>query len=951
MAKPDKYAHIDFKPPNGVRREAEYGLKLRREHGRGGTAVGIARARDLSNGVEVSPSTVRRMKAFFDRHASDAKAPGFDRGDEQYPSNGLIANKLWGGPSGYSWSKKIVAQMEAADRKAGDSRSLRPYGSTHGMKPRVKVVYGAPGSGKSEYVWAKKRDDDVVFDFDRIMSAISGLPYRQHNKRLISYCTDIRALILKKALYGNDNTTWIITTRVNDDLADSLGDIPVEYIEMEATKDECLKRVNESPEWQPVIEEIKQVIDEYFSDREEQRSADTRAGVERRYLGNFSQTEKADPGMLRVERRADPSTGKPRTYLVGYAAVFHKDSLMLGDFIERIHPDAFQIVKDRQDEDGKPLETRCLFNHSADHLLGRFPTTMRMTVDDKGLRYECLLPESRADVAELVERGDLKGSSFSFVVHPDGGEEWKTEDGQSIRVVKKIKALLDCGPVTYPAYGDASVAVAKRSYETHVAERRDCGKNPDGTFAEGNTCSGGSSISESKESMLGRGAAAGFSAGNLVGKPILGAAAGALVGSLISTKSQSLEKAYARTGVTVDKAKKVADIFGDHMQAKHHGDARGSYGLTLSGNKVEVRIERGSGKKGVNAQVFLYGGEDPNVHMKAILKAAKALGVNTVTVSVGKRRPDGTSQAQLLQKAGFEKAGDNESNIFFTKQVKKWDASQKPKPYRAPKKDVTLAEKALYGASLVKSTIDLANDTHLIAKGTAALSKALMGTGGVPYAVDGGVVRKGKWSKRSSRREISASVDSLKAFLAERRSGECGRDESGRFGSGNKCQDDGGGDEDSDPPAEQPASDSGKGVAELSPKPKSSRPNYMEVSGPMTKAKAKAAQKFIDDARQGQLERGGKDGGQSDDGGGVQTWSKGDSYPWTTKQVGTDSGYLQAQHPDGSKTQKYTFERGDTKPALDALNAELKKKGKKPDTRSLVTHTIAETMKFLRERR
>jgi HK97 family phage prohead protease len=688
MAKPEKYAHIDFKPPNGVRREAEYGLKLRREHGRGGTAVGIARARDLSNGVEVSPSTVRRMKAFFDRHASDAKAPGFNRGDEQYPSNGLIANKLWGGPSGYSWSKKVVAQMEAADRKAGDSRSLRPYGSTHGMKPRVKVVYGAPGSGKSDYVWAKKRDDDVVFDFDRIMSAISGLPYRQHNKRLISYCTDIRALILKKALYGNDNTTWIITTRVNDDLADSLGDIPVEYIEMEATKDECLKRVNESPEWQPVIEEIKQVIDEYFSDREEQRSADTRAGVERRYLGNFSQTEKADPGMLRVERRADPSTGKPRTYLVGYAAVFHKDSLMLGDFIERIHPDAFQIVKDRQDEDGKPLETRCLFNHSADHLLGRFPTTMRMTVDDKGLRYECLLPESRADVAELVERGDLKGSSFSFVVHPDGGEEWKTEDGQSIRVVKKIKALLDCGPVTYPAYGDASVAVAKRSYETHVIERRS---------------------------------------------------------------------------------------------------------------------------------------------------------------------------------------------------------------------DVKMA-----GA---------------------------------------------KKTKRPRRPDVSSSVDSLKAFLAERRSGECGRDESGRFGSGNKCQDDGGGDEDSDPPAEQPASDSGKGVAELSPKPKSSRPNYMEVSGPMTKAKAKAAQKFIDDARQGQLERGGKDGGQSDDGGGVQTWSKGDSYPWTTKQVGTDSGYLQAQHPDGSKTQKYTFERGDTKPALDALNAELKKKGKKPDTRSLVTHTIAETMKFLRERR
>lgn len=884
MAKPEKYAHIDFKPPNGVRREAEYGLKLRREHGRGGTAVGIARARDLSNGVEVSPSTVRRMKAFFDRHASDAKAPGFNRGDEQYPSNGLIANKLWGGPSGYSWSKKVVAQMEAADRKAGDSRSLRPYGSTHGMKPRVKVVYGAPGSGKSDYVWAKKRDDDVVFDFDRIMSAISGLPYRQHNKRLISYCTDIRSLILKKALYGNDNTTWIITTRVNDDLAESLGDIPVEYIEMESTKDECLKRVNESPEWQPVIEEIKQVIDEYFSDREEQRSADTRAGVERRYLGNFSHTEKADPGMLRVERRADPSTGKPRTYLIGYAAVFHKDSLMLGDFIERIHPDAFQIVKDRQDEDGKPLETRCLFNHSADHLLGRFPTTMRMTVDDKGLRYECLLPESRADVAELVARGDLKGSSFSFVVHPDGGEEWKTEDGQSIRVVKRIKALLDCGPVTYPAYGDASVAVAKRSYETHVAEQRDCGRDEGGKFGSGNKCQsdgdGGASQDKNnsgrKVSSAIKGAVAGAVAGAIGGNipgAIIGAVSLGFAAYVASGKKtdKALEKAKSDLGVS-DNALNIASaaVFGkgkpQNIQTKVTKDGvivqNGSEGQVFISGKPPV-----FGVKGKSNLHFNPNGGGEGVARDAEV-AAKSVGVKTVSVQSWSGQHD-----KALAAAGFKKTGG-----AFSK-----------------------------------------SEGHDI------------------------------WIKDLSKKSSKRSIEELRAFLAERR--ECGRDEAGRFGSGNKCQDDGGGDEDSGSPAEQPAPDSGKGVAELSPKPKSSRPNYMEVSGPMTKAKTKAAQKFIDDARQGQLERGGKDGGQSDDGGGVQTWSKGDSYPWTTKQVGTDSGYLQAQHPDGSKTQKYTFERGDTKPALDALNAELKKKGKKPDTRSLVTHTIAETMKFLRERR
>jgi len=467
MATPEKYKHITFTPPSGARREAEYGLKLRREHGRGGTAVGIARARDLSNGVELSPSTVRRMKAYFDRHQKDQQGEGFNRGEKGWPSNGYIAAKLWGGfESGYSWAKKVVEQMNAADEKEG--RSLRPYGSTHGMRPSVYVVHGPPASGKTSYVMQHKGDNDVIFDFDKVMSALSGLPPHQKNKNLISYCTDIRALIIKKALRKPTvDKTWIITTNIGDEMKGQLSDIPVEYIHVDTPKEECLKRIEEDPDRQPVAEELREAVERYFSS--EQRSVPVLPNVERRFLGNFSHIEKADPDLLRVEKRADPNTGKPQTYVIGYAARFHKDSLLLGDFVERISPEAFEIVEKRQDSEGQPLQTRCLFNHSPDHLLGRFPTTMRLIVDDKGLKYECLLPESRHDLAELISRGDLRGSSFSFVV-AEGGEKWTTENGRSIRLVTKIKSLLDCGPVTYPAYGDSTVAVAKRSYQHFVAE-------------------------------------------------------------------------------------------------------------------------------------------------------------------------------------------------------------------------------------------------------------------------------------------------------------------------------------------------------------------------------------------------------------------------------------------------------------------------------------------------
>lgn len=114
-AVPEKYGHIHFKPPEGVQNEAQKGLDWRREHGRGGTPVGIARARDLARGAEMSPETIRRMHSFFARHEVDKKGKGWSPG-EGFPSNGRIAWALWGGDPGRAWAEKVYRQMEAADR-------------------------------------------------------------------------------------------------------------------------------------------------------------------------------------------------------------------------------------------------------------------------------------------------------------------------------------------------------------------------------------------------------------------------------------------------------------------------------------------------------------------------------------------------------------------------------------------------------------------------------------------------------------------------------------------------------------------------------------------------------------------------------------------------------------------------------------------------------------------
>ena len=111
-----KYDHIDFTPPEGVRSEAKQGLEWRDEHNRGGTAVGVARARDLSNGAKISPETAKRMYSYFARHEVDKKGEGWSPGEKGYPSAGRIAWALWGGDPGRSWANKLVKQIESADK-------------------------------------------------------------------------------------------------------------------------------------------------------------------------------------------------------------------------------------------------------------------------------------------------------------------------------------------------------------------------------------------------------------------------------------------------------------------------------------------------------------------------------------------------------------------------------------------------------------------------------------------------------------------------------------------------------------------------------------------------------------------------------------------------------------------------------------------------------------------
>ena len=100
--------------PEAARNAARKAIKWKDEHGKevkAGTAVGWTRASQLANGEKLSMKTIKRMKAFFDRHEKN-KAINPEYKNEPWRDNGYVAWLLWGGDSARNWAERKVKQFE-----------------------------------------------------------------------------------------------------------------------------------------------------------------------------------------------------------------------------------------------------------------------------------------------------------------------------------------------------------------------------------------------------------------------------------------------------------------------------------------------------------------------------------------------------------------------------------------------------------------------------------------------------------------------------------------------------------------------------------------------------------------------------------------------------------------------------------------------------------------------
>ena len=413
---------IDLEPTDAMVEEAKRGLAWREEYNRGGTAVGVARARDISNRVRLSPDTVQRMASFFARHEVDKQAEGFGVGEDGYPSAGRIAWALWGGDAGQSWAAARLSEIAALEA----DRSLRMIDlEIHPLNERQLAQY--------------ESTESIVEVFGQYTQDHSGDGCNYE----ISAANQEHGLVCTNCVFFMEGMCHIVSGEIAADGLCKLFVIPDSL----ATVHPDDPKVEVDPE--PVVE-VEPAVSAQPMVEGYQRSAD---GVD--------VPEREIRKLAKLEVRATPDGG---AVLQGYATVYNYAYDLGGG------PDAGGfteiIASGAAAKSAGEADVRLLVNHDGIPLARTRSGTMTLESDDIGLRVTAQLDPTNPMAASLrsaMERGDMDQMSFAFKVLRDS---WDAQ--YNVRTIHEVK-LYDVSVVTYPA---SPATVAKlRSDDTQDSEQ------------------------------------------------------------------------------------------------------------------------------------------------------------------------------------------------------------------------------------------------------------------------------------------------------------------------------------------------------------------------------------------------------------------------------------------------------------------------------------------------
>lgn len=178
--------------------------------------------------------------------------------------------------------------------------------------------------------------------------------------------------------------------------------------------------------------------------------------------------------VIRTEVRSAGEGDEQR--VVGLGVVYDRWEELWPGYRERILPGAVEFAS----------EVKSYFNHDPNMVLSTTESNPPLIVreTERGIEFESPIPPTSygRDLAVNLERRNVKGASFTFVVPRGGDKRWEDEQGVFHREINRL-IMYEVGPVTDPAFVSTTASV-RSSREAYLEEWRRQTEDPSDEVSE-----------------------------------------------------------------------------------------------------------------------------------------------------------------------------------------------------------------------------------------------------------------------------------------------------------------------------------------------------------------------------------------------------------------------------------------------------------------------------------
>jgi HK97 family phage prohead protease len=297
----------------------------------------------------------------------------------------------------------------------------------------IHIITGPPCGGKSTYIGKHAKRGDLIVDYDELAMTL-GCAEKWNPVGVVQRATQkARAAAIKAATNNPKAESWIIQSRLSEELRKEYESLGAEIVEIDPGKETCIERA-----------------------KRDGRPKNIFLAIEGWYAGKKGGSMKTKEFNVQYK---DEGTGS----IEGYASTWIRKADSWGDVVAK---GAFTKTLKERWNGGKGIPF--IWSHQIDNL-DSFIGTAEADEDEKGLHFVATFDdtEQAQKVRQLYKDGRLRKFSFAYDVKEAGVVT--LDDNSKANELRELD-LYEISAVTVPANDDAGVVDVKSGRRNSKAD-------------------------------------------------------------------------------------------------------------------------------------------------------------------------------------------------------------------------------------------------------------------------------------------------------------------------------------------------------------------------------------------------------------------------------------------------------------------------------------------------